>query len=146
MRENLRCGVSKRSSVVAAFGIELGAIKTGQHLAGGVAGVHRSARVALLLREMKMPLQAGDLFEAALTSSAWALTSCTQIQSGRCADSHFSSPLVVAERMPLRLRLVSLNKDVPWVLQAGAAQAVAPDALAQEFVQFCVDARRVEVR
>jgi len=37
--------------------------------------------------------------------------------------------------MPLRLRLVSLNKGSPMVDKAGAS-----DGLAQEFVQFCVEA------
>jgi orotate phosphoribosyltransferase len=36
--------------------------------------------------------------------------------------------------MPFRLRLVSLNKDVPMVVEAGQ------DALAQDFVQFAVEA------
>jgi orotate phosphoribosyltransferase len=46
--------------------------------------------------------------------------------------------LVVAERMPLRLRLVSLNKDFPMV--TGQASNADVQALAQEFVQFAVDA------
>jgi orotate phosphoribosyltransferase len=45
--------------------------------------------------------------------------------------------LVVAERMPLRLRLVSLNKDFPMV--TGQASSADTQALAQEFVQFAVD-------
>jgi len=39
----------------------------------------------------------------------------------------------VAERMPLRLRLVNLNKESPMVTEAG------PDRLAQDFVQFSVE-------
>ena len=42
-------------------------------------------------------------------SLAWALTSCTQIQSGADLATQSATPLVAAERMPLRLRLVSLN-------------------------------------
>jgi orotate phosphoribosyltransferase len=43
--------------------------------------------------------------------------------------------------MPLRLRLVSLNKEFPMVLETGAARAdAAGGVLAQDFVQFCVDA------
>jgi orotate phosphoribosyltransferase len=45
--------------------------------------------------------------------------------------------LVVAERIPLRLRLVSLNKDFPMV--TGQASSAEMQALAQEFVQFAVD-------
>jgi len=47
--------------------------------------------------------------------------------------SHASTPLLAAERMPLRLRLVSLNEEFPMVAAAGQ------DALAQEFVQFAVE-------
>jgi orotate phosphoribosyltransferase len=79
------------------------------------------------------------------TSAAWALTSCTQIQSGLATAIQDSSPLVVAERMPLRLRLVSLNKGVSMSDAVGdqparsGAGAPPRDPLAQEFVQFAVD-------
>jgi orotate phosphoribosyltransferase len=42
-------------------------------------------------------------------------------------------PLLAAERMPFKLRLVSLNKDFPMVTTGGQ------DRLAQDFVQFSVD-------
>jgi orotate phosphoribosyltransferase len=41
--------------------------------------------------------------------------------------------LLAAERMPFRLRLVSLNKEFPM------SAALGQDALAQEFVQFSVE-------
>src|SRR5206468_7403637 len=47
--------------------------------------------------------------------------------------SQASMPLLAAERMPLRLRLVSLNKDFVMVATNGQ------DRLAQDFVQFSVD-------
>lgn len=42
-------------------------------------------------------------------------------------------PLLVAERMPFKLRLVSLNKDFPMVAVSGQ------DKLALDFIQFSVD-------
>src|SRR6478735_6269780 len=63
-------------------------------------------------------------------SSCCALTSCTQIQSGCAWATHASTPLLAAERMPLRLRLVSLNKEFPMVA------ASSQDTLAQDFVLF----------
>ena len=71
-------------------------------------------------------------------SAAWALISCTQIQSGAVASIQASTPLVEAERMPLRLRLVNLNKDESMVVSN--LQAEDAGRLAQEFVQFAVDA------
>src|SRR5688500_12541210 len=69
-------------------------------------------------------------------SAACALTSCTQIQSGRVAAIQLSTPLVVAERMPLRLRLVKLNKEFPMV-DVGS-QGPDQGQLAQDFVEFAV--------
>src|SRR5438045_5106126 len=68
------------------------------------------------------------------TSAAWALTSCRQIQSGLDFASQPSTPLLAAERMPFKLRLVSLNKEFPMVTAGGQ------DRLALDFVQFSVDA------
>jgi orotate phosphoribosyltransferase len=45
--------------------------------------------------------------------------------------------LLVAERMPLRLRLLNLNKEFP--MTDGVTMAGGQDALAQDFVQFAVD-------
>src|SRR3989344_1034432 len=70
-------------------------------------------------------------------SAAWAFTSCTQIQSGRVAAIQLSTPLLVAERMPLRLRLVNLNKEFPMV-DVGA-QTSEQGQLAQDFVRFAVE-------
>ena len=99
---------------VAAFGVELRAAEADDHVAGLVPGVNRHARIALLLGEVEVALEAGQLLEAALRRPrAWALTSCTQIQSGLVSATQASTPLVAAERMPLRLRLVSLNKEFP---------------------------------
>src|SRR5437868_2163708 len=66
------------------------------------------------------------------TSAAWAFTSCTQIQSGLVCATQASTPLVAAERMPFRFRLVSLKKDFPMVAVTGQ------DRLAQDFVEFAV--------
>src|SRR6218665_1241130 len=75
------------------------------------------------------------------TSACWALTSCTQIQSGPVAEIQASTPLVVAERMPLRFRLVNLNKEAPMVEQgADAAGGGRNDQLGQDFVRFAVEA------
>lgn len=55
--------------------------------------------------------------------------------------SQASRPLLVAERMPLRLRLVNLNKESPvsqYVVKS-AEPAAASDTLAQQFVQFALD-------
>lgn len=71
-------------------------------------------------------------------SEAWALTSCTQIQSGAVAAIHSSTPLDAAERMPLRLRLVNLKREES--MSISAAQQEQNNCLAQEFVQFAVDA------
>ena len=46
------------------------------------------------------------------TSAAWALTSCTHKQSTCTLCSQVSNPLLVAERMPLRFRLVKVNTGV----------------------------------
>src|SRR3989338_5720913 len=70
-------------------------------------------------------------------SAAWAFTSCTQIQSGRVAAIQLPTPLLVAERMPLRLRLVNLNKEFPMV-DVGA-QTSEQGQLAQDFVRFAVE-------
>ena len=45
--------------------------------------------------------------------------------------------LVDADRMPLRFRLVNLNKDFSMVVED--KYAAGNDPLAQEFVQFAVD-------
>ena len=71
-------------------------------------------------------------------SAACALTSCTQIQSGPVAAIHSSTPLDAAERMPLRLRLVNLKREES--MSISGAQQKQNDVLAQEFVQFAVDA------
>jgi hypothetical protein len=47
-------------------------------------------------------------------------------------------PLLAAERMPLRLRLVSLNKDFPMVAGQQQDRAGQRRALAQDFVEFAV--------
>ncbi len=41
--------------------------------------------------------------------------------------------------MPLRLRLVSLNKEIPVVVKAGDDKSLRGDALAQDFVQFSIE-------
>jgi orotate phosphoribosyltransferase len=48
-----------------------------------------------------------------------------------------STPLLVADRMPLRLRLVNLNKEFPMV-DVGV-QAPNDGVLAQDFVRFAVE-------
>ena len=64
-------------------------------------------------------------------------SACSRAPSAFCWASHSKKPLFAAERMPLRLRLVSLNKDFPMVkVQASSAEM---QALAQDFVQFAVD-------
>ena len=102
-------------------------------------------------------------------SLACTRISCRQIQSGAHCATQSATPLVAAERRPLRLRLVSLNKRIPYgwcerKSRGGAAagradrgrgadagaRAGAPrchrrtggdqGALAQRFVQFALDA------
>ena len=58
-----------------------------------------------------------------------------QIQSGASSATQSATPLVAAERRPLRLRLVSLNtRNSLWLREIGEG-----GALAQEFVQFALE-------
>src|SRR6478609_9466301 len=68
-------------------------------------------------------------------SLAWTRISCMQIQSGASSATQSATPLVAAERRPLRLRLVSLNtKRIPVMAEKGGEED-----LAQRFVQFALD-------
>src|SRR5450830_1626334 len=76
-------------------------------------------------------------------SRACALSSCTQIQSGMDWVTQSCKPLLAAERIPLRLRLVNLNKGLP-MSEAGPTgnneqTTSGASALAQEFVQFAIE-------
>src|SRR3982750_3588754 len=58
-----------------------------------------------------------------------------QIQSGASSATQSATPLVAADRRPLRLRLVSLNtRTFPMAEEIGEG-----GALAQEFVQFALE-------
>ena len=74
--------------------------------------------------------------EAALdTSSAWALISCTPIQSAPTPSAQASKPLLAAERMPFRFSETRRNTS------DFLHDRTRPDAtLAREFVQFAVEA------
>ena len=61
----VRRGVKAQFNV-AAFGVELAAVESGDHFAGFMPGVNTDARVALFLGKMEMSLQACQAFEAAL--------------------------------------------------------------------------------
>ena len=64
-RQLARRGVKAQFNV-AAFGVELAAVESGDHFAGFMPGVNTDARVALFLGKMEMSLQACQAFEAAL--------------------------------------------------------------------------------
>lgn len=80
-----------------------------------------------------MALQARHFLEPALDVGGLGLDllQANTIRLGFA--SHSSTPLLAAERMPFKLRLVSLKKDFLMVTAGGQ------DRLAQDFVQFSVD-------
>src|SRR6476646_7686991 len=66
------------------------------------------------------------------TVSAWALTSCTPIQSAAAPSAHASKPFAAAERMPFRFSDTSRNMRLPMGSET--------EDLAQRFVKFAVEA------
>src|SRR5688572_13119109 len=72
-------------------------------------------------------------------SLAWTRISCMQIQSGASSATQSATPLVAAERRPLRLRLVSLNTRTFPMAEEVVTRAGEGGALAQAFVQFALE-------
>src|SRR6476659_1842312 len=80
------------------------------------------------------------------TCSCCALTSCTPIQSAFMVSAQARKPLSWADRMPFRFKVTSRNPKT--LSPQGAmtkpdtppAPAAGGDALAQEFVQFSMEA------
>ena len=66
MMDSPGAGGVKAQFHIAALGVKLGRAVADEHIAGLVAGVDAHARVALLLREMKVALQTGQGFKPAL--------------------------------------------------------------------------------
>jgi hypothetical protein len=79
-----------------------------------VAGVEPHARVALLLGKVEMALEHADTVELAGHVGGLGLDLLHAHTIGPARQPGFERPCVAAERMPLRLRLVSLNKEAPW--------------------------------
>src|SRR5437762_7416411 len=131
MTENLRAGVSKRSSTQRPSASNSSEPKPTITSLGACFEYTPTPEYPFFCAKWKWPLRPAISSNRPATSSAWALTSCRQIQSGWVFASHASTPFVAAERMPFALRLVSLNKDLPMGIADGGR-----DALAQEFVQF----------
>ena len=70
-----------------------------------------------------------------LTMSAWALISCTPIQSAPTPSAQASKPLAAAERMPFRFSETRRNTRRP-----GMTATASDSTIAHEFVQFAVEA------
>src|ERR671912_64475 len=66
------------------------------------------------------------------TVSAWALTSCTPIQSAAAPSAHASKPFAAAERTPFRFSDTSRNIRLQMNSET--------EDLAQRFVKFAVEA------
>jgi hypothetical protein len=108
--------------------------KAHDHFAGAVAGVQAHAGVALFLSVLKVAVQASQDLELAhhIGGLGFDFLHANTIGFGFFKPGF--KPLVVAERMPLRLRLVSLNK-----VFSHDNKCADQHALAQSFVQFSLD-------